>query len=212
MAQRKEEQERGSWKRRIGGMRRGWRYQRRKSIMSIRNYMRQRRGDLGYIVLPIGGSLPERSGPPRGFIERQLPLPPQPLSMQTLQFTFKRIEEADNVPGVVILLQPLAAGLASLQSLRAAIMRLRDAGKRVVIYTPYLTIPSFYIGATADLLIVPPSAEFQVLGLHAESRYFKDALTHIGISTDVVAVSPYKSAGSSFSESTMPEEEREQLN
>ena len=25
---------------------------------------------------PVGGSLPERSGPPRNFIERRLPLPP----------------------------------------------------------------------------------------------------------------------------------------
>ncbi|MGB1252942.1 MAG: signal peptide peptidase SppA [Candidatus Promineifilaceae bacterium] len=206
-----EKARKGAWKRRMRGLRRSWKFRRQKSIMAVRNYFRRRRDDLGYIVLPIGGTLPERSSTRRGFIERQLPLPAPDLSIQTLQFTFKRIQEADNVPGVVILLQPLAAGLASLQSLRAAIMRLRDAGKRVVIYTPYLTIPSYYIGSVADMLIVPPSAEFQVLGLQTESRYFKDALAQVGIKTDVVAVSPYKSAGSSFSESTMPEQERAQL-
>lgn len=199
-------------RRHIGKLRRGWRFRRRQTVVSIRNRLRKRQGELGYLILPLGGSLPERSSPPRGFIERQLPLPPPALSMQTIHYTCKRIVEANNVPGVVILLQPLSAGLASLQSLRAAILRLRDAGKRVVIYTPYLTIPAYFIGSAADMLIVPPSAEFQVLGLQAESRYFKDALAGVGISTDVVAVSPYKSAGSAFSESTMPDQEREQVN
>ena len=200
------------FRRRIGRLRRAWRFRRRKTAVSIRNRFRKRHGELGYLILPLGGSLPERSDPPRSFIERQLPLPPPALSMQTIQHTCQRIMEADNVPGVVILLQPLSAGLASLQSLRAAMLRLREAGKRVIVYTHYLTIPSYFIGSAADMLVVPPSVEFQVLGLQAESRYFKDALAGVGISTDVVAVSPYKSAGSAFSESTMPDQEREQVN
>ena len=48
--------------------------------------------------------LPERAAPPRGFIERRLPLPPDPFSLQQLNNRLRMVAEADNVHGVVFVL------------------------------------------------------------------------------------------------------------
>ena len=193
-------------------MRSGLRYGRQRLFGGLRNWWRLRRNkDLGYVIYPISGNLPERNGEPRSFFQRQLPLPPPSLSIETINYNFGRIAHAPNIKGVVILLKDISASLAKLQNLRNAIKRLRDADKTVVVYTPYLTLPYYYIAAAADKIVVPPSAEFSVLGLQAQSFYIKDALNSVGISADVVQISPYKTAGNRIGESTMTPEEREQL-
>ena len=70
----------------------------------------------------------------------------------------------------------------------------QDAGKEVVVYTPYLDLRHYYVAAAADRIIAPPGAQFDVLGLHTEVIFLKDALQQIGVQVDVVQISPYKTA------------------
>src|SRR5262245_31343494 len=115
------------------------------SGVALRNWLRQTRGaKVEYVVLRVGGPLPERAGPPRNFIQRQLPLPPEPLTMEELNHQFQVIADAANVKGVVLIFQGFAAGLATLQNLRRAMERLRQADKEVVVYSPYLDLPHYY--------------------------------------------------------------------
>lgn len=180
--------------------------------VSIRNQLRRVRGTkLDYIVMPIGGSLPERDDPPRGFFERQLPLPPAPLSLERLNKRFRAIGEADNVKGVLLLFRGFGAGLAKLQNFRQAISRLQEAGKEVIVYTPYLNLPHFYAASTADKIIIPPGAQFDVLGLRSEVAFYKDALAKLGVEVNVVQISPYKSAYDSFDKSEMTPEFKAQV-
>jgi protease-4 len=178
---------------------------------NIRNWLRKKRhGNVGYIVVPVSGSLPELAEPPRTFIERRLPFPTPPLSLQALRYIFRKIEEADNADGIVILLKDFSAEFGTIQSLRRIIERFKQSGKRVIVYTPFLTLRSYYLAAAADLIVVPPSAEFSVMGLQLDALYYKDALAEVGIEVEVVQISPYKTAGNSFGESTMTAAEHEQ--
>lgn len=180
---------------------------------SIRNQLRElRRAEVDYVFIPVGGTLPERDPPPRGFIERQLPLPPPAFSMQALNRQFQAIADADNVKGVVIVFRGFEAGLATLQNFRRAVQRLREAGKEAIVFTPYLDLAHYYAATAADQIIVPPSTQFNVLGLRAEITYLKDALNRIGIEAEAFQTSPYKSAPNVFSKSDMTPEERQQLN
>ncbi len=179
---------------------------------NLRNQLRLlRRAQVDYVLMPISGSLPERSLPPRGFIQRQLPLPPPPLSLETLNRRLQMIADAPNVKGVVFIFRGLSAGLATLQNFRQAVERVRAAGKEVVVYTPYLDLPHYFAASAADRIVAPPSAEFTVLGLRAEATYLKDALNQVGFHVDVVQISPYKTAFNPFSNAGMTPEEREQI-
>lgn len=179
----------------------GWRNQ-------VRRWQRAR---LDYVVVPVGGSLPERRGPKPSFWARFLPLPGEPVSLELLDQRLRIIAEADNVRGVVIVMRELNAGTASLQSLRQMLLRLRAAGKEVVVYTPHLDLANYYVATAADRIVAPPGARFEVLGLYAEVLFLKDALARVGLRADVIQVSPYKTAGDQLSQSEMSPAYREQL-
>jgi len=178
-----------------------------------RNQMRGwRKAKVGYVVLSIGGPLPERSAPRRGFLQRQLPLPEPPLSMEALNERLRAIGDAENVTGVLFLFQGLEAGLATLQNLRKSIERLRAAGKESIVFTPYLDLRHYYAASAADRIYAPPGANFDVLGLQTEVMFLKDALQQVGVQVDVVQISPYKTAFDTFQHAEMTPEFREQLN
>ena len=183
-----------------------------QSGVSLRNGMRRLRdAKLDYVLMPIGGPLPERAPPPRSFIERQLPLPPPPLSMEIVNRRLQAIADAENVKGVVFLFQGFSAGLATLQNLHRSLMRLRENGKEVIVYTPMLDIASYYVASAADRIVVPPGAQFDVLGVRLEAIFLKDALAQVGVQMDVVQISPYKTAYNMFGEADITPEQQEQL-
>lgn len=182
------------------------------SQLEIRNSLRRmRKARVDYVLLPVGGPLPERNGPPRGFIERRLPLPADPFSMQQLNARLLAVADADNVRGVVFVFREFQAGLATLQSFRAAVARLRASGKEAIVYTPFLDLPHFYAATAADVIIAPPGARFEVLGLFTEVTFLKDAMARIGLEADVIQISPYKTAYDRFSQPDLTPEAREQL-
>lgn len=192
---------------------RGIRYGFTRGSIGFRNQIRKiRRLSLDYVVLTISGPLPERSEPPRSIFQRLLPLPSGPLSMQELNRRFRRISNAPNVKGVVLIFQGLSAGIATLQNLRRSIERLQEAGKVCVVYTPYLDMPHYFAASAADRIIVPPSIIFNVLGLHSEAVYLKDGLSRIGFKAEVFQISPYKGAYDALDKSDITPEQKAQIN
>ncbi len=184
----------------------------RSTRISVRNGLRKMRGaQVDYVVMTLGGSLPERAAPPRSFFERQLPLPPPAMSMQQLNGRLQAIADADNVRGVLFIFQGFGTGLATLQNVRRSINRVRAAGKEVIVYTPYLDLAHYFVASAADRIIAPPSSQFDVLGLRSEILFFKDALQQLGVSADVIQISPYKTAFNQFSESGVTPEQQEQM-
>lgn len=175
-------------------------------------FIRMRKARLDYVVLTVGGPLPERSGPRRSFFERRLPLPAEPLSLQELNARLQAIADADNVRGVVIIFRGFSAGLATLQNFRAAVHRIRAAGKEVIVYTPFVNLSHYYAAAAADVIIIPPGSHFEVLGLFSEVTFLKDLLSKVGVEAEVTQISPYKTAMDRYSRADFSPEHREQLN
>ena len=184
------------------------------SDVYTRNWFRRlRRASVGYVIMPVGGSLPERAMPSRGFLSRRLPLwPTPPLSMEYLNGRLQLIADAENVKGVLLIFRGIDSGLATIQNLRHSLERLREAGKESIVFTPYLDLRHYYAASAADRIYAPPGATFSMLGLHAEVVFLKDALQQVGVEVDVVQISPYKTAFDNLQHTTLTPEYREQLN
>lgn len=187
----------------------GW----RSDLVALRNWWRRQRGARAdYVIMRISGALPERSPPPRSFLQRQLPLPPRPLTIQSLNHRFQRVADANNARGVVLVLGDFTmTGLARLQNLRRSLTRLRESGKEVIVYTPYLDLAHYYVATAAEKILAPPGAQFDVVGLQSEAVFLRDALERIGVQADVLQVSPYKTAGNMFAESNITPEQKQQM-
>jgi protease-4 len=178
---------------------------------AIRNLWRRllrRRAD--WVRLDLTGALPELATAPPWWQRRLLGARP-PASLQGLRRMLERVAADPQASGVLLKIDGLAAGWATLQSLRDEIARFRAGGKRVVAYLVTPDVAGYYAACAADEIVAPPSAFLTVLGLRAEIQFLRDALAKVGISAEVEAVSPYKAAGETFIRSDISPENRAQL-
>ena len=87
-----------------------------------------------YVRIEIAGALPEFTPSPRWWQRRFLGMS-APLSLYELRRQLARIAADQQALGVLLRINGLAAGWATLQSLRDEIGHFRACGKRVVAYT-----------------------------------------------------------------------------
>src|SRR5262245_57660084 len=103
-------------------------------IRAVRNLWRrilQRRVD--YVLIEVGGALPEFAPAPPWWQRRFLQIS-APASLAGLRRQFQRVAADPQARGIVLRINGLAAGWATLQSLRDEIARVRADGKQVVAY------------------------------------------------------------------------------
>jgi len=172
--------------------------------------LRWRRMD--YIVLHMSGTYPERTiRQRRRFPLSLLPWPAPPPSVDSFTTTLERIAHDPRVKGAVLIISDLSAGPATVNSLRAAILRLRQAGKRCVAYMHDLGTWSYYLASACDEIVAPESATFRATGIRTEAVFLKDTLDLVGLEGDFEAIAEYKVSPDTIRRSRMTGPHREML-
>ena len=163
-----------------------------------------------YVWIEVGGPLAEFEMPV-GFLRRRLSPGPSPPTLERLRLWLDRISADGHPRGVVLRIKNLDAGWAAIEELRREILAFRSRGGRVVIYfADPADIRSYYLACAADEILATPLADLNVVGMRARVDFLKDALDNLGLEVEVVAVSPYKSAGERFVSNDFSRESREQ--
>jgi protease-4 len=168
-----------------------------------------------FIVISLEGEVVEFPTPPPElpiripFASHFIPMPQGPLSVSSLRRLFEQLALDPRVKGVMLKIST-AASAATYDSLRNIIKTFRASGKRVVAYAETLGPFQYYLACACDEIIMPPPAEWSVLGFQNEYLFFKDALDRVGVGVDVVNVSPFKSAGDNLARNDFSEESRAQ--
>jgi protease-4 len=164
-----------------------------------------------YVWIEINGPLAEFETPV-GFLRRRLAPGPSPPTLERLRGRLDRISTDGRPRGVVLRIKNLDAGWAALEELRGEILELKERGKRVVAYlADPVDVRSYYLACAANEVLAAPLADLSITGLRARVDFLKDALDNLGIEVEVVAVSPYKSAGERFVRDDFSGESREQV-
>ncbi|HEU4323816.1 MAG TPA: signal peptide peptidase SppA [Roseiflexaceae bacterium] len=179
-----------------------------RALVNLWRRLLRRRVD--YVRIDLSGPLPEFAETVSWWQRRVLGHR-QTHSVQELRRQLERIAADPQTAGVLLWIDAPLLGWAGIQSLSDELVRFRATGKRVVVYLAAINTSNYLIACAADMVLAPPSAEFGVLGLRVEVQYLRDALEHFGLRADVLAVSPYKSAGDQLVRSDMSPEERSQL-
>jgi protease IV len=165
--------------------------------------LRLRRPQPIYVLLDLSGPYPEHRTGRFRWIR-------QPQSIDELRDQLKQIAGGD-AAGVVLTISSLHAGLATVQSMRAALAGLRRAGKRVVAYVPDADMRTYYLASAADTIVMPEAGALDIAGLRAEMTFFKDALDRVGVAGAFEQVGEYKGAVEPFTRGGMSEPMRESL-
>src|SRR5918992_387094 len=162
-----------------------------------------------YVWIEASGHLPEFESRV-GLLQRRLRPGPTGPSLEGLREQLGRISTDGRPRGVVLRVRNLGAGWAALEELRGELAAFRERGGRVVAYLMEADSRSYYLACAADEILATPLTTIGVTGIRARVNFLRDALSRVGLEAEVVAVSPYKSAGEPFVRDDFSEESREQ--
>ena len=136
----------------------------------------------------------------------------EPRSVATVRELVERLSSDSKVAGLLVHLEHLQASHATLASLRAQLLSLRAAGKRVVCYLPLgADQKELFVASAAERVLAMPHASFSALGPAAARTYLAPLLRRLGLDMVVIAEGRYKTAAEPLTRDSMSEAEREQL-
>jgi protease-4 len=164
-----------------------------------------------YVVVTLSGSYPERTPPARPFARRVLAPPwerPEE-SLEALRERLERIAAASGVRGIILRPLDLRAGLAAVQSLRAAVREIRGRGKRVVAYLLDADLQSYSLAVACDEVWMAPAGFWRVAGPRTELTFFRGAFDRVGLLPQYERIAEYKTAADIFTRPGMSEHHRE---
>jgi len=178
--------------------------------VNLLNMQRQRYKALDYIMIDVPSQFPPIPED-RNLIQRQI-LGEPAMSLLEFEQNLERIGDDSRPIGVILYLRGLAVSLADLQTLRDAISRLREKGKRVISYSAQYDTRSYYLASACDEILMLPGGILYTTGLLSQQVFLKDGLAEVGLKFDSVAISPFKGAMDTFTRTEPSEEGREQIN
>ena len=177
----------------------------------LRNARRALRRPPDFVWISVTGALPEFEPSRRGLLRRRLDPRTLAPSIENIRSRLDRILADGRARGVILRVENLDAGWAALEELRTELHRFRKEGKKVAAYLVDPDTRSYYLASAADEVFASPLSTLNVMGLRARINFLKDALGRLGLETEVLAVSPYKSAADPISRSGFSPEAREQV-
>ena len=130
-----------------------------------------------------------------------------------LHRVIERLDKAagdDRVKGVVLSIESPDLGRARADELRAAVARLRKAGKPVAAHLVGSEPVHYMVALACDTITMPPAATLEITGVRAEVTFFKQLLDTLGVQAEILQVGEFKGAGEPLTRSTMSPQLRAQ--
>lgn len=178
--------------------------------VNLLNIQRQRYQAIDYVMINMPSAFP-RVPEERNLIQRQL-LGEPTMSLVEFEQNLERIGKDPRPLGVILYMRGIAASVADLQTIRDAILRLRDTGKRVLSYSARYSTTDYYVASACDEILMLPGGTLETTGLLSQQVFLKGGLEAVGLKFDSVAISPYKGAADSLTRTEPSDEGREQTN
>jgi len=114
------------------------------------------------------------------------------------------------VKGVVLSIESPDLGRARADELRAAVARLRKAGKPVSAHLVGSAPVHYMVALACDTITMPPAATLEITGVRTEVMFFKDLLDKLGVQAEILQVGEFKGAGEPLTRSSMSPQLRAQ--
>jgi protease-4 len=118
----------------------------------------------------------------------------------------ERLDKAagdERVAGVLLSIESPAVGRGRADELRAAIGRLRQAGKPVAAVFVGGSPAAYSVASACDSVAMPPAATLELTGVRAEMMFFKAMLDRLGVDAEILQVGEFKGAGEPLTRTSM---------
>jgi protease-4 len=104
------------------------------------------------------------------------------------------------VRGVVLALDGVAAGWASMQELREEVKAVSRSGTKVFAYIVAASARDYYLASAADKIYLDPAGGVRLIGFAGTTLYFKGAFDKLGVAAQFEKIAEYKSAPEQYTE------------
>ena len=182
-------------------------YPLRLSVRWLGNLLRLLRKAPEYVTFTLEEPYPE-TVPPRPPFPKRL-LSPRRVCLRDLARELRHVAYDRRVKGVVLKLCSAPGPLAQAQSLHSLIVELREAGKRVAVWSNSYDLHRYLLASAADEILLQPGGAIALLGVSRSYLFLADALDRIGLKADYIQISPYKTASDMLTRNDMSEAARE---
>ena len=174
---------------------------------------RHRAAEDGWLELELGGELREYPPAPRPLLWRLLrPREDGPrVVVSELEALAREVTSDARVRGLLVRLGPLGGGWASTHRVRAALAKVRDSGRKVVVHvTQYAGNREYLVATAATSLVTVPPAILAPVGSASNTLFLGELLEKVGIKMEVASAGRYKSAPDMLTRTTRSAPDREQ--
>ncbi len=163
--------------------------------------------DHSYLVVDIYGQILEYD-PPSGIISQILG--GEPLTLQAILSNLEKASLDERIEGIIMKFSVNnSAGLAKLQEIRNAIIKVKKAGKKVYGFSDNIDRKTYYLASACDFIFMPPTAYFFFTGFSTSTFHVKETLDKLGIEPNIHRIKDYKSAAEMVTRKDMSPESRE---
>jgi protease-4 len=181
-----------------------------KAIGDTIDRMRQRR--TGPLVLELDLTEGLTEGPPADPLAALLAMRKPRLA--DVLGGLRRARKDPRVRALIVKLGGNPLGLGMVQELRAAVVKLRAAGKLTVAYSETFgefgvgTVP-YYLASAFEKVYLQPSGDLGLTGVSLNQAFVKDALAKLGVEYQLGQRHEYKTAANMFTQDHMTDAHRE---
>jgi protease-4 len=134
-----------------------------------------------------------------------------PENLQSKLDRIRKVAKDDKAKALFLDIDSLGVGFGKLNELRAAVLEVKAAGKKVFAYCEDPGTKEYLLGLTADVFAIPESGTVNLVGLRAEVTLFKDVLKLLRLEVDVLRMGDFKGAVEPFVNDQLSKENREQI-
>ena len=133
------------------------------------------------------------------------------IGLVELKRSLKAAKDDDNIKGIYLKSESPAAGWASLEEVRNALIDFKQSKKFVYAYAEGMTEKGYYLASVADKIYLNPAGDLEWNGLNVELSFFKGTLDKLELKPEIFKVGDFKSAVEPFIRDNMSDPNRLQV-
>ena len=123
---------------------------------------------------------------------------PSTTGLVELRYAIAHAKDDDQIKGILLNLDGVQAGMATLEEVREALLDFKQSGKFIIAYHETASEKAVYLTSVADEIYLNPQGLLEFNGLSSEVLFFKKLFEKAGIEPYIFRVGSFKSAVEPF--------------
>ena len=116
------------------------------------------------------------------------------LTMRRVLDQLQVVAQTDDYLGVVIRLDQAKLNLSQINELHRGIEKVRESGKKVVVFAEAYDMPTYLLACAADEIVLQRKGMVMLQGMGVEEMYLAGLLEKVGMKADLIQIGEFKGA------------------